>query len=162
MKKLFIALLCLLLIAGLCACGQTETATDADEITASTGETTVIGAGITAPNPKEAIAEETTTKGTTTTKTPTTMIPPKVDIPTSKDDPYSYIIKDRYDIVYNQYCEYGYYEHLREYYALYDIDDNGTKALLHGQETLLKIAIIELSQATLTKEFPSQKRNTIA
>jgi len=70
MKKLIVVGLCALL-AGLCACGQSETS--------------------------------------------------KWKIKTNKKDPYSYVIKEYYDL--NAYAR---------YYALYDIDGNGTQELLMG------------------------------
>lgn len=123
MKRSFCALLALALLC-LCACGEAVPAT----------ETTTI---------------EATTTEITTTET-TTEVPSTVEIKTGEGDPYSYVIKAYYE------CELSGYKKTNEelvqgfeilensdistaswwgetqYYALYDIDKNGTKELLLG------------------------------
>ena len=51
-----------------------------------------------------------------------------VEIKTSPDEPYSYIIRETYDLVINKLSDPYYY-----HYAFYDIDGNGTEELLIGE-----------------------------
>jgi len=104
MKKLSIILLCALL-AGLCACGQIEQ------------ETTV------APTMGDP------------TEIPTTAIElTKVEIPTDEDDPYSFLVKERYENAFSSSINSN-QNHLKyTYFTLYDIDGNGTKELLLGND----------------------------
>ena len=55
--------------------------------------------------------------------------PSTVDIITDMNDPYSYIIKERYDLLFDE----SIYAYAR-YYALNDIDGDGTNELLLGYE----------------------------
>jgi len=105
MKKLTITFLCLL-FTGLCACQQ----------------------GVR--------SEE---KATTTTRKSGTEEPkPIITIKTSEDDPFSTIISDQVNWLMEKYIETNdihYYERASEQqYSLYDINGNGTTALLLGWE----------------------------
>ncbi len=56
-----------------------------------------------------------------------------VEIKTSSDDPYSYIIKEKYDQTIEYYTKFPQAEFKSEnYYFIYDIDGNGTEELLLG------------------------------
>ena len=108
MKKLFIALMCVLL-AGLCACGPVK----------KPGQTT------TTPNigtfPDEEIVWAKTTKHTTEA-TETTIKTPE----TTNEDPYYSIYEENSEK----------YPHAMNnlYYFLYDVDGDGTNELLFGAE----------------------------
>ena len=104
MRTLSIILLCALLV-GLCACGQIEQ------------ETTV------AP-----------TMGGST-EMPTTAIGlSKVEIPTDENDPYSFLVRDFYENSFSSSISSNnnYLEHI--YFALQDIDGDGTEEMLWGQD----------------------------
>ena len=157
MKKLSIALLCLLL-AAFYACGQ---APEADEAATSTKQAPAIGAGNTAPSAREDKAEPTTTT-TRKTKTPTTTMQystvPKAKIIANKDDPYSYIIKEEYDSFYDYHKDSidlsgnPYLNHF--HYAFYDIDGNGTKALLLGMYKCIEtIFVVQNGVAVLQDQY---------
>jgi hypothetical protein len=139
MKKLFVALLCLL-FTGLCACRQivpeeTTVTSDPDDSTQEIYTKTT-----------DEITEETFTTSIQTVK-----------IKTDKDDPYSYVIEE--------YLE-NYYELLDDphsdtpplYYLLNDIDGNGVKELLIGTEEwdkkgLAVVYTIQNGAAVHQKEF---------
>lgn len=105
MKKLFNALLCLLL-AGLYACGST---TPEDETTTQPTNTEITVAG--------------------TTK----VFEPTFTIKTSPDDPNSYVIEEYLDI-YNEVLNDDNRSMPDYYFFLYDLDGDGTKELLLGQK----------------------------
>ena len=110
MKKTFAMLLCILLM-GLCACEQV----------ASQGETTTMTTTTEQTAQEETISEkpEATTKNSKVTETITKSNPNEMEI-------YSPVIKEHADnLEKNQHA-------LICYYALYDIDDDGTKELLLG------------------------------
>ena len=105
MKKLLIALLCLL-FAGLCACEPTT-------------------------SEKETTTQKTNTEITATDTTKVSI--PTFTIKTNPEDPYSYEV-DRYLDIYNEIINGDSQFMPPYYYFLYDIDDNGTKELLLGFE----------------------------
>jgi len=109
MKKLFTALLCLLLV-GLCACGEVKQ----EEITAGKGTT-----------------EITESKQSTEVST-TAEVKTSVKIKTDPNDPYSYVAADVVDGGIDWPVLSDYLPDWRDHYILYDIDDKGTEALLIG------------------------------
>jgi len=140
MKKLFIAFLCLLLIA-FCACKQ---ATSPEETT------TVM---ISSEKTYESTTEEATTEKTTAGKDATNRYgQPVVEIKTSEDDPYSYEVKRLNDELNNN--QSGYYS--STFFALYDLNGNGAKELLLGDgdsDAILKILTIRNGVAVWQEEY---------
>lgn len=61
---------------------------------------------------------------------------PTVEITTNSNDPYSYIINKKYNEIINNYDIEG-YEKNKFCYALYDIDGNGIKELLLGENYII-------------------------
>ena len=108
MKKLSAIFLSILFV-GLCACGWTEPE-------------------VLSPSATNRAATETFVIPGADTKKPT--VPKKVRIKTSKKDPYSYIVKERYEEILSHSIEYN-RDYLKDnYYALYDIDGDGVELLL--------------------------------
>ena len=109
MRKIFVALLCLLLVT-FCACNQTKPPEETTTITQATAEIT--------------------------TFEPTEVSMPTITIKTDPEDPFSTIVSEQVDWLMKKYIEtndIGY--HSRNYgYALYDTDGRGTTALLIGGE----------------------------
>jgi len=105
MRKLIITLLCILFVV-LCACGPTEPLEELTVATQITIETTSEPANVSAPT---------------------------VTIKTDKDDPLSFVVEEYLEL-YNELLndENRFME--PHYYFLYDIDGNGTKELLLGEE----------------------------
>ena len=148
MKKMIIALQCLLLVS-FCACGQK-----------SQGEIT------TATNNPEKTTQETTVK-TSTEVTTARMSEPFVSTvknTTNKTDPYSdFLNADRVKYLSNPYALEN------SYYAFYDIDGNDTLELLEGWKTYSGIVLnavfiiqngVVMRQEALTgwmEEFDSQR-----
>ena len=162
MKKLFVALLCLALLA-LCAC---ETASISGEIQASENKPTSVIIWLTDPNEDEPTE-------------PLTTVAPPVRIETGKSDPYAFVVKAYYNLEQNfAYYDTAVYHAVNDsksnqkekklkkafaqgfkmrqedpffvlwhgvlfeerknfFYALYDLDNDGTKELLLGADGYL-------------------------
>ena len=117
MKKLFIALLCLLL-TGLYACKQVEPPEEKTTATTISRETTQV------TSIETTVSEKSTGINAATDRYGQSV----VEIKTSKDDPYSFIIQDYYQAM-NDKPSVSTYQ-----YFLYDIDGNGIQELLLGLE----------------------------
>ena len=131
MKKLYIALLCIL-FAGLYACNTVSEKTKKATTTVAT----------------EKISQETNTEGTPRKAN----VSSTVEIKTNMSDPYSYIAKEYYDVF-----KANIYAHAQRY-TLYDIDSNGTEELLLGGENysgrqLYAVYTIQNGVAVQQKQF---------
>ena len=132
--KKLLAAVLCLVLVGLCACGR------------------------------RAMGETTTTDKTTQDTATNRYGQAVVDIKTDKKDPYSFVIKEHYDLFFDENID-PYVKH----FFLYDIDGDGTKELLLGMETYSGIVLfavysiqdnIAARQEALTpwmEEFPFQR-----
>ena len=114
MKTLIVALLCSFLV-GFCSCGRTEMEIPSTTATAMSS------------------ADEATLP-TIEATTHTTTARPKVDLLIDKEDPYSYIVKERYEKLLSQSIEFNRDIVKDHYFALHDIDVNGEQDLLISEK----------------------------
>jgi len=95
--------------------------------------------------------------------------PSTIEIRTDKEDPYSYTIKELYEIYASASVDMNHDYLEDQYYALHDIDDNGTKELLIGSEEYSGIvlqavhaiqngvAVWQEALPSLVADFPEQR-----